>query len=142
LASLVLHRRNGRVTASDRHPLAEAFLRENLRLNDLAPLRYLCGDWSIANPALGRFDLIVGSDVLYDRDQPGQLSAFIARHVTAAAEVIIADPDRGNRAAFNRAMDELGFERSEARVSSLPGSGLPYKGRLLTYRRASGEPGA
>jgi hypothetical protein len=32
-------------------------------------------------------------------------------------------------------MHGLGFERSERRVRHLPGSGLPYKGRLLSYRR-------
>ncbi len=135
LASLVVHRRQGSVTASDRHPLAGVFLRENLRLNDLGPLRYCNGDWSIGNPALGRFDLILGSDVLYERGQPEQLSAFIELHAHAAAEVIIADPDRGNRVAFNRAMEQLGFERSELKVTRLPASGLPYKGRLLSYRR-------
>ncbi|RZL35592.1 MAG: SAM-dependent methyltransferase, partial [Rubrivivax sp.] len=40
LASLVCHRRGGEVTASDIHPLAGAFLLENLRLNELVPMRY------------------------------------------------------------------------------------------------------
>ena len=35
LASLVGHRRGADMTASDCHPLAEAFLQENLRLNGL-----------------------------------------------------------------------------------------------------------
>ena len=52
-------------------------------------------------------------------------------------EVIIADPDRGYRVAFNRCMDGLGFERSERRVTTLPGSGLAYKGRVLSYRRVA-----
>ena len=135
LASLVVHRRHGLVTASDRHPLTEAFLLENLRLNALPPLRYRHGDWAAANPRLGRFDLIVGSDVLYDRGQPDQLCGFIERHAQARAEVVIADPDRGNRAAFNRGMAGLGFERSERAVRALPGGGPPYKGRLLSFRR-------
>ncbi len=135
LASLAIHRRDARVTASDRHPLAEAFLRENLRLNDLAPLTYRHADWAGGNGALGRFDLIVGSDVLYERGHPALLAAFIERHAHATMEVIIADPDRGNRLAFNRCMHGLGFERSERRVAALPGSGLAYKGRVLSYRR-------
>jgi SAM-dependent methyltransferase len=135
LASLVVHRRHGQVTASDCHPLTESFLRENLRLNDLSPLRYRRGDWALENRTLGRFDLIVGSDVLYDRGQPVPLSQFIELHAHAAAEVLIVDPDRGNRAAFNRCMDDLGFRRNERKLRSLPGSGLAYKGRLLSYRR-------
>ena len=46
LASLVGHRRGADVTASDRHPLAGRFLEENLRLNDLAPMKYRHGHWS------------------------------------------------------------------------------------------------
>ena len=43
LASLVAHRRGADVTASDCHPLAGAFLRENLRLNGLLPMKYRHG---------------------------------------------------------------------------------------------------
>jgi predicted nicotinamide N-methyase len=135
LASLVVHRRGGAITASDHHPLAEAFLLENLRLNGMAPLRYERGDWATANPLLERFDLIVGSDVLYDRDQPDQLCEFISLHANVGAEVIIADPDRGNRSSFSRGMYNLGFERTERLVRTLPDAALPYKGRLLSYSR-------
>ena len=38
LASLVGHRRGANITASDCHPLAGEFLRENLRLNHLSPI--------------------------------------------------------------------------------------------------------
>jgi len=136
LASLVVHRRGGLITATDHHPLTETFLLENLRLNAMAPLCYRHGDWAVPNPLLGRFDLIVGSDVLYDRAQPDQLCAFIELHAHASVEVIIVDPDRGNRPAFNRGMSGLGFERTELAVRALPGSGLPYKGRVLSYVRA------
>jgi 2-polyprenyl-3-methyl-5-hydroxy-6-metoxy-1,4-benzoquinol methylase len=139
LASLVAHRRNGFVTASDHHPLTEPFLIENVLLNGLAPLRYQRGDWATSNPSLGRFDLIIGSDVLYDRAQPEQLAAFIELHAHAKMEVIIVDPDRGNRPAFNRGMDDLGYTRSETKITALPGSGLPYKGRVLSYRRGDGS---
>lgn len=137
LASLVVHRREGLITATDRHSLTEAFLLENLRLNAMLPLPYQRGDWATPNPLLGRFDLIVGSDVLYDRGLPDQLCAFIELHAQASVEVVIVDPDRGNRPAFNRGMTGLGFERTERTVRALPGSGLPYKGRLLTYRRVA-----
>lgn len=142
LASLVCHRRGIDVTASDCHPLAEAFLAENLRLNDLPPLPYAHGQWGAltlaaqALPAVqGRFDLVIGSDVLYERDDGGMLSAFIQRHAGPLAQVLIVDPDRGNRSAFNRRMADLGFALAEHRLNlpALPGN--PYKGRLLHYRR-------
>jgi predicted nicotinamide N-methyase len=137
LASLSLHRRHGDVTASDCHPLAGAFLGENLKLNALPALPYLHGDWAGVNTELGLFDMIIGSDVLYERDQPGLLAAFIERHSQAAMEVVIVDPDRGNRAGFNRLMDTLGFDREELKVRQLPDGSTPYKGRVLSYARAA-----
>ncbi|WP_394789674.1 class I SAM-dependent methyltransferase, partial [Rhodoferax sp.] len=76
LASLVVHRRGGNITASDCHPLAAEFLRQNLQLNHLPGMKYQTGNWSRPNPLLERFDVIIGSDVLYDRGQPEVLSQF------------------------------------------------------------------
>ncbi len=53
LASLVIHRRLGDITASDRHPLTNAFLQANLRLNHLPALKYHTGNWGRSNPLLG-----------------------------------------------------------------------------------------
>ncbi len=150
LASLVGHRRGVDMTASDCHPLAASFLVENLRLNHLLPMKYRHGHWS--RPELpgaargaaapvhvrGRFELIIGSDLLYDRDASDALAGFITRHACAAAEVWIVDPDRGNRAAFNRQMAAEGFSLNEARLDRLASRDeAPYKGRMLTYRRSA-----
>lgn len=137
LASLVVHRRGGDITASDCHPLAAAFLLENLKLNRLPPMKYQMGNWSRANPLLERFDLIIGSDILYDRGQPQVLSQFIDLHAQPDVEVLIVDPDRGNRVAFNRNMDSLGYSHTQTLISQLPGSAAKYKGRLLRYLRTS-----
>jgi hypothetical protein len=121
-ASLVGHRRGADVTASDRHPLTAHFLAENLRLNGLPPMKYLHGDWDAAGddgaagPTPGGFDLIVGSDLLYERDAAGTLAGFVSRHAKASCEVWIVDPDRSNRPAFNRRMDADGFARHEERL--------------------------
>jgi len=74
LASLVVHRRLGDITASDWHPLSPGFLAENVLLNHLSPLKYQRGNWAGENPELGEFDLIIGSDILYERQQPQQLA--------------------------------------------------------------------
>ena len=135
LASVVVHRRGGDVTASDNHPLAGEFLRQNLLLNLLPVMKYRNADWlstGADDQALGRFDLIIGSDVLYDRSQPQALSRFIGRHAAPGAQVLIVDPDRGNRGPFTREMGLLGFSHSQTRLSALPAGG-PYKGRLLSY---------
>ena len=150
LASLVGHRRGADVTASDRHPLAPSFLRENVLLNALLPMKYGHADWEQPEPApfaagtgeadsvRGRFQLIIASDVLYERDVDGALAGFIDRHAAAHGEVWIVDPDRGNRPAFNRFMAAAGFDLSELRLDSVATPHAPaYKGRLLTYRRGA-----
>jgi len=135
LSSLVIHRRAGDMTVSDWHPLSQAFLNQNLLLNDLGPLKYQTGNWAGSNPELGRFDLIIGSDVLYERQQPGQLAAFIDRHANPSAQIIIVDPDRGNRVAFCREMSELGYSFTSRRAERHIENGEPYKGRFLTFSR-------
>src|SRR5690606_2380725 len=68
LASLELQRRGANVVASDVHPLAEVFLAYNAALNGLPALHYRQLHWGKPLPALGRFDAIIASDVLYERD--------------------------------------------------------------------------
>ncbi len=143
LPSLVAHRRGADITASDCHPLASRFLRANLRLNGLAPMSYRHGQWNVplrdraraaahcGSVVRGRYDLIIGSDLLYERDATGGLASFIGRHASTRSQVWIVDPDRGNRAAFHRQMATEGFNsRSEERLDA-----LSYKGRLITYER-------
>jgi len=164
LASLVGHRRGADITASDVHPLAEIFLQDNLRLNGLGPMAYRHGNWRVpaagsfmsealaddapvvsagdaAPPGrrvVGRFDLIIGSDLLYERDAQGDAAAFIGHHAAPNGEVWIVDPDRGNRPAFNRRMAGLGFAVHEERLDRRAAPGVDgYKGRLLVYRRGA-----
>jgi predicted nicotinamide N-methyase len=153
LASLVGHRRGADMTASDSHPLAAAFLRKNLRLNGLSPMRFRHGDWAAPEPVgegrgaggdravRGRFDLVIGSDLLYERDDRATLAGFIGRHTRPTAEVWIVDPDRGNRPAFHRQMAALGFSRREERLAAAADADVPaYKGRMLIYRRLAATP--
>jgi len=133
LASLVIHRRAGDMTVSDWHPLSEVFLNENLLLNKLSPLKYRTGNWDANNPELGRFDLIIGSDILYERQRPSRLAAFIHRHSAVSAQVIIVDPDRGNRAVFCREMAGLGYGFTTRRADSFIENGAPFKGCFLTF---------
>jgi predicted nicotinamide N-methyase len=149
VASLISHRRGAQVTASDCHPLAGEFLRRNALLNDLPPLAYRHGDWATPQAAdlapagdhgplvQGRFELIIGSDVLYERDDGGVLPGFIARHAAEVGEVLIVDPNRGNRSAFNRRMAAQGYRLEDHPLLRLAHVAAPaYRGRLLHYRRA------
>lgn len=151
LASLVCHRRGANVTASDCHPLASSFLITNTGLNDMSPLPYRHGDWGADPEQLlhaqhpvvkGQFDVIMGSDVLYERDDLGHLPQFIGRHAKTQVEILIVDPNRGNRSAFNRRMAHDGFSLEEIDLShAAHDDEAPYKGRLLRYLREGSEQG-
>ncbi len=144
LASLVGHRRGADVTASDRHPLAERFLEENLRLNDLAPMKYRHGHWSVPErppgrrrvPALrivrGQYDLVIGSDLLYEPDESAALAGFIARHASPGRRGVDRRPGPRQPAYLQPADGGRGF--SGARGGTARAAGLdrcrPLQGAL------------
>lgn len=135
LASLVIHRRQGDVTASDCHPLVPEFLAHNTALNALAALPYRAANWWRHDLSLGRFDLIIGSDVLYERAPAEQLVRFLDDHLERDGAALLVDPNRGQRARFSREMADRGFGMAWSGVEAAPGLSERYRGRLLRYAR-------
>jgi predicted nicotinamide N-methyase len=135
LASLVLQRRGADVTASDYHPLAEEFLRANAALNGLPAITFRRAAWSELQPELGRFDLLIGSDVLYERNHAALVAGFFERHAQPAAEIVVVDPGRGQSGQLTRRLAAGGFAATETRVAITTSELPPLRGRLLTYRR-------
>lgn len=127
LASMVVHGRGGQVTASDIHPLAGEFLADNAARNHLSPVTFRLIDWHRAYHDLV-FDMIIGSDLLYERDQEAPLSTFIDRHTAADARVLLTDPGRGQVARFNRLMAANGFSVDQS---------FSGKSRLVRYARST-----
>lgn len=136
LASLVLTRRGANITASDHHPLAESFLSHNAGLNGLSIPLYHDLPWTVPDQLLGRFDLIIASDVLYERDHPAQLDALLQRHAKPKVELMFIDPGRGNSARFTRSLSDQGYAMQESRGRFDEHDLPPYRGRLLSYQRA------
>lgn len=135
LASLVLQRRGARIVASDHHPLAESFLAYNSALNGLPSVVYRELRWDVPHTTLGVFDLVIGSDILYETGHAAQLAMLVGRHTHANSEVLITDPGRGNSAPFTRAMAALDFVVTEQRCRMNDRDVEPFRGRLLRYRR-------
>ena len=135
LSSLVLQRRLADITASDHHPLAQSFLARNATLNDLPEIVYRDLPWAEPDTTLGLFDLIIGSDILYERGHAGLLAAMVLRHALPTAEVLITDPGRGNSGPFTRSLATQGYTVSEERSPFDARDVAPFRGRLLHYRR-------
>lgn len=151
IASLVAHRLGRDVTASDRHPMAGKFLSRNLANNQLPEMTYRYGQWGQTEPACledtgapaltERYDLVMGSDLLYEPNSPADVAKFIHDHASAKSEVWIMDANRGYRNHFSRHMAEYGFSLAEEKKIQRPfaynATQAPkmYSGRFLLYRR-------
>jgi predicted nicotinamide N-methyase len=135
LSSIVLHRMGVDITACDYHPLAEEFLVKNIKGNRLEPIKYQSGNWDSENPLLGEFDMIIGSDVLYEPAQANTVSSFIDRHSSRDVEVIIVDPNRGNRACFTKKMQALGYVHHYESLAVEQPAQARFKGRVLHFQR-------
>ena len=135
LSSIVLHKMGVDITASDYHPLARDFLDENILNNQLLPIKFEDANWETENPLLGEFDLIIGSDVLYEPAHPKLVSQFIDCHSAVNVEVIIVDPGRANRSKFTREMKELGYAHQYEKFDTLDSGDKPCKGRVLHFQR-------
>lgn len=151
LASLMAHRLGANVTASDRHPLAQHFLTKNAVKNFLPEMVYRHGQWGLDQPislkdtgaplVADRYDLVMGSDLLYDPSSPVQVANFIHQVATAEAEVWVMDPNRGYRNQFSRAMSAFGFSLVRDKkiqrpyAYNLEETPQPYSGRFLVYKR-------
>ena len=135
LSSIVLHGMGVDITASDYHPLAKEFLKENVLRNKMLPIKFQTGNWETDNPLLGKFDLIIGSDVLYEPAHAESVSQFIDCHSSDNVEVVIVDPDRGNRAKFTKKMIVLGYAHRFERFNQQGSDEVICKGRILHYQR-------
>lgn len=136
LSSLVLQRRKADITASDHHPLAELFLQRNAMQNHLPHVAYRDLPWEIPDATLGRFDLIIGSDILYERGHAELLAGIMLRHASEHTEILITDPGRGNSTRFSQAMALQGFGVDEQRTRFDAADIPPFRGKLLSYRHA------
>ena len=101
----------------------------------LPSMKYSVGHWFRENPNLGKFSLIIGSDVLYDRMYPSNLAKFIQLHALPSAQVLIVDPNRGNSAEFCKIMKNNGFTLSQSMLKGPLYDYSPYRGRLLNFLR-------
>jgi predicted nicotinamide N-methyase len=135
LASIVLRYRDADVTASDYHPLAGKFLAHNTDLNNVRAIPYRDLSWAIPDETLGRFDLIIGSDILYERGHAALLTGLMFRHTNPTAQILITDPGRGHSGALTRALAKQGFVLHESLGRGRNAPPPAFRSRLLNFER-------
>ncbi|CAN8139028.1 Methyltransferase type 12 [uncultured Thiomicrorhabdus sp.] len=135
LSSLLLNARHADITATDYHPEAGKFLAKNTALNNGEDIPFLRTDWKDDHVGLGKFDVIIGSDLLYEQDHIALLSEFIEQHAKDQCEVILVDPGRGKHAKFSKKMVEQGFSHQQYKPQNNPLTTPEFKGVVLNYQR-------
>ena len=121
------------VTMTDYEPDAIEFARCNAAAN-LTPeeharvvLRML--DWRDSEAA-GTFDLVVGADIVYERQSFPALIACVRRNLRPGGSFLVADPGRSIGRDFMRLASAEGFRLSEATVT------VTHRGRDLSITLA------
>ncbi|MEH0022909.1 MAG: methyltransferase domain-containing protein [Desulfobacter sp.] len=136
LASQVLNRRCADITATDLHPEAEQFLVYNTQLNKDKIIPFVRTGWAdVKQGALGVFDLIIGSDLLYEKEHVVLLAEFVNQHAGRNCEVVIVDPGRGFKAKFSKKMTSLGYSHYQHQVENTDYLEKTFKGRILYFSR-------
>lgn len=135
LSSLLLNKKSADITATDYHPEAGNFLARNTELNEDKSIRFVRADWAEKNDELGEFDLIVGSDLLYEDQHIKQLSQFIDEHAKPECVVILVDPGRGRKNKMGREMESLGYNSTESKPPHTDFLDQEFKGFILQYER-------
>lgn len=112
LPSLLLSKYGWEVEATDLHPDVPHFLQANRKHNAVFGPSFVQLDWR--NLAQGenrpQWDLILASDVLYDKTQPGTLSEFLDAHLSATGRALVADPGRTYVEGFFDLLRKRGFD--------------------------------
>lgn len=139
VASVMLSTRDADITATDYNPAVGPFLVANAALNELGPITFVREGWDDETTELGLFDLIIGSDLLYERDHVELLSHFIQRHSEPTCSVIVVDPGRGFKAKFTNKMVELGYTH-DSTLPVAPEISTSYTGKVMKFSRVEATP--
>lgn len=96
------------VTATDFHPAAGAWCQANAAANGVAVAFHAC-DWC-ALPDWRPFDLVMGSDLLYELRHLEALAACVGRLCAPRHTVLLADPGRQHLPQFVAIMQGAGWQ--------------------------------
>jgi len=107
LPSIVAARLGATVTATDFHPDAKAWCEINAAANHTT-LTFQTYDWS-QPPTWEPFDVVIGSDLIYERRHIPALAKCIGKLCAANGTALIADPGRDGLGHFTAAMQSGGW---------------------------------
>lgn len=108
LPGIVAASLGGRVVQTDRHELAMSVCQRNGERNGVDTIEYRLADWTNWDDA-GRYDWILGSDILYGETMHPHLRRIFESTVAPAGRVLLSDPFRGVSLRLLEAMEANGW---------------------------------
>lgn len=119
LPSLLCARLGAQVETMDHHPGVASLLARNCQRNQLKALTFHLTSFQNTSARLGTYDLIIGSDILYEPDLYPLLEDFIQRHAAQNCRIIIADPGRYAVSRFGKSLKDQGqYQQEKLMISS------------------------
>ena len=112
LPSFVASRFGGNVIATDFHADVPIFLKINQQKNDI-DFEYLVMNWrnelERTSPSLGLFDLVLGSDILYESQHAMEVAKALIAFLKPGGKIVLSDPGRAYVQKFISSMKALGY---------------------------------
>lgn len=111
LPAVVAQDMGAEVLATDHYDVALDFVTHNALINTGRGTKTMRLDWhKPSSENLGRFDVVMAADVLYEKRNVSSLVELIPGLLKPDGEVLIADPRRKDTLDFLEEMRTLGFQ--------------------------------
>jgi predicted nicotinamide N-methyase len=107
--SIVATHLGGEVLATDFHPDVEEYFQRNCR-HSVMKCRYQRLNWREDKSEIGKFDLVMGSDVLYESKHPSEVARGLIRFLKPKGRIVLSDPGRAYLQQFVTAMHQEGYK--------------------------------
>jgi predicted nicotinamide N-methyase len=113
--SLVASYLGAQVLATDFHPDVEEYFKRNCR-HSVIPCDYQRLNWREDQKDIGLFDVVMGSDVLYESKHPRDVARGLKRFLASNGKILLADPGRAYLQQFLSAAIDEGMTYEESIV--------------------------
>lgn len=108
LVGIVAAAKGAEVVQTDFIPEALQLAEENAKINHITKIERVLADWR-KFPLDERFDLIIGSDILYEPTLHPFLKEIFLTNLKPGGTVVLADPGRDDAKSFISMLQEEGY---------------------------------
>lgn len=113
--SLVAAHLGGQVLATDFHPDVEEYFLRNCS-HSVVSCRYQRLNWRENAQDLPKYDVVMGSDILYESKHPREVALGLIRFLKPNGRILLSDPGRAYLQSFIHAMNREGYKEELSAV--------------------------